>query len=55
MPPATELVTDIARTIVGPAVGLALMTVIVVSYLRRRRADTPGPDAAHSTNRRPGN
>jgi hypothetical protein len=55
MPPATELLTDVARTIVGPAVGIALMTIVSWQYVRRRRADTPGPDPVHSTNRRPGN
>jgi hypothetical protein len=55
MPPATELLTDVARTIVGPAVGIALMSIVIWQYVRHQRADTPGPDPVHSTNRRPGN
>lgn len=42
-PPAAELLTDVARNVVGPAVSLVLMAIVVRTAVRRRRDPTRAP------------
>ena len=43
-PPATQLLTDVARNVMGPAVSLGLMAVICWAVIRRRRRPGAQPE-----------